>query len=477
MISNIDKSNKIIAFSVIVIFLTILLLTLVREGMFMDGLIYSTISRNISVGIGSLWYPKFTETIYPVFNEHPPLVFGIQSVFFDIFGNSIYIERFYSLLTAILTLILIVIIWKTLYKQTDYKNIWWVAVLFWIITPVVFWAYSNNMLECTMGVFTLSAVLLSIKYSKSESNYKYFLLPLISILIVLGVFSKGFPALFPIAVIPIYWLIFRTNKFIHDFISTLIIVLGLIITIIILLQSTNIYNNVEAYINTQVIESISGLRNPGNRMFIVFRLFREISAMFSATILIILLFSKFKIKNVLKFENYKVIIFSILIALSASLPIMISPKQMGFYILQSYPFFAIAFGSVVAPIIYKYLNKMENLLVIKIFAFIVVISFFVVIYFNLGKYSRDESKIKDVKKLSQIIPKNTIVSSNNFFYNDWGFISYLYRYNFISIDRINTKHEYYIASKNKPFTGGDYKKIDLIFNNIDLYKKIQNDKN
>lgn len=51
----------------------LLIPTLVQDGMFLDGITYSAISRNMANGIGSFWHPHYTETLYPHFNEHPPL--------------------------------------------------------------------------------------------------------------------------------------------------------------------------------------------------------------------------------------------------------------------------------------------------------------------------------------------------------------------------------------------------------------------
>jgi len=62
------------------------------DGMFLDGVYYATISKNLSNGIGSFWNLCFSESS-GVFNGHPPLAMGLQSIFFSLFGESIYIER------------------------------------------------------------------------------------------------------------------------------------------------------------------------------------------------------------------------------------------------------------------------------------------------------------------------------------------------------------------------------------------------
>ena len=40
----------------------------------MDGLMYSAISKNLANGIGTFWNPYLSETLFPEFHEHPPLV-------------------------------------------------------------------------------------------------------------------------------------------------------------------------------------------------------------------------------------------------------------------------------------------------------------------------------------------------------------------------------------------------------------------
>ena len=40
----------------------LILLRVVREGMFFDGLTYADLSRNMAEGIGTIWRPKYTET-------------------------------------------------------------------------------------------------------------------------------------------------------------------------------------------------------------------------------------------------------------------------------------------------------------------------------------------------------------------------------------------------------------------------------
>ena len=47
---------------------------LLTRGMFMDGLIYTSVASNMAEGVGSFWHPVYTATQFPDFYEHPPLM-------------------------------------------------------------------------------------------------------------------------------------------------------------------------------------------------------------------------------------------------------------------------------------------------------------------------------------------------------------------------------------------------------------------
>jgi 4-amino-4-deoxy-L-arabinose transferase-like glycosyltransferase len=67
----------------------LILLPLYQDGMFMDGVQYAAVARNLAKGIGSFWFPVFSDNYVAglnSFHEHPPLVYYLQSFFFKIFA-------------------------------------------------------------------------------------------------------------------------------------------------------------------------------------------------------------------------------------------------------------------------------------------------------------------------------------------------------------------------------------------------------
>jgi len=173
----ITSNNKLLPFWFITIsvFIALILPTLIKDGMFMDGQLYACVSKNLADGLGTFWFPFLCETCWNsgsgFFLEHPPLVYGIQSLFFKSLGDSIYVERFYSFLTAIITAYLILLTWKLILNDnSELRKLSWLPVLFWIITPVCFWSYQNNVQENTMGIFTLASVYFTLKWLNADGS-------------------------------------------------------------------------------------------------------------------------------------------------------------------------------------------------------------------------------------------------------------------------------------------------------------------
>jgi len=184
---------------------------LLREGMFVDGIWYAAIGNNLANGIGTFWQPSFTNTIHKSFYEHPPLAFGIQSLFFKTFGNSFWVERFYCFIVFLITILLIIKIWFLLYEDKKYRKLYYFPLAIWMLNFQVFFAYPNNILECTLTIFTLSAILFLLK-SLKHSNWKYYYFIIIaSLFIYAGFLTKGLVALFPLSFFILHQIISKKN--------------------------------------------------------------------------------------------------------------------------------------------------------------------------------------------------------------------------------------------------------------------------
>jgi 4-amino-4-deoxy-L-arabinose transferase-like glycosyltransferase len=433
------------------------------DGMFMDGLLYADISKNLANNIGSFWNLKLTETLYPSFHEHPPLAFGLQSIFFRIFGDGIWIERLYSFLSFIIIAILLVKLWKKI-APNEYKEFAFIPLFVLLSVPVITWSAANNMLENTMTIFTLTSTIYLVK---SLEKKRYLMLFIAAFFLLLAVLTKGLVALYLLSFF--FWLmIFDKNFNWRNFIvsSTLYFVFFIVILGVLFLLVPESKESLLAYINKQVVGSLENVVTVESRFFIVKRLFNELIPAFIIGGIFLISYRKL---NIVKKKWIGVLLF---LGLSGVFPIMISMKQSGFYILTTYPFFAIGLSLIFISNAKALFDKIRLNAIkwVQISSYILVVSSIVFSVTQFNKTSRDKEILEDVYKLSEIIPEGEIVSINKSFYTNWGMHGYFYRAKNISLDS-NKKHRFHITKKGSKQNLVSYKKEDIQLNNYDLYIK------
>lgn len=100
----------------------------------------------------------FMDQHFNAFFEHHPLAFFLQGIFFKVFGNAVYTERIYSLVALFIQLLLLAKIYRRALPHKQHT--FWLPMFLYTIVYSVFWAFSNNMLENTLGIFMLLSILL-----------------------------------------------------------------------------------------------------------------------------------------------------------------------------------------------------------------------------------------------------------------------------------------------------------------------------
>lgn len=453
--------------------LSLLFISACSEGMFMDGMIYAAVGHNISNGIGSLWNLSFSNA---VFNEHPPLVFGIESIFFKLFGHSYLIEKFYSIITAIVTAILIHSIWKTLARDSGINQSHsWIPLLFWITTPIIFWTYQSNMLENTMGLFALASSYSLIKASQKKNMTGLLIATFFGgLFIVCGFLSKGFPALYPLAIPAILSLTLKKGDYQKQFIvtSSTVLFVGFIALTIHLSQPEAI-QSLNRYLSTQVVSALKGELVKVRRTYILERLVLELAPAILLTVILFFSSRKGIEKSSFNKSAKNLIAFVILVGLSSSLPIVISPKQLNFYIVPSIPWFALALAVMISPVMENFQNRHQNRLIKlhrfkwTMFAIPVLI---LVLSFTLRGYSRDKELIIDVKTIGNELGDRKVVSVSSSLGINWSMIAYFQRYYFISIDLNETAQPFLLITKGEAIPEG-YTQIKLNTSSLELLKK------
>tara|TARA_Y100000385_G_scaffold105006_1_gene108824 strand:- start:7162 stop:8562 length:1401 start_codon:yes stop_codon:yes gene_type:complete len=456
-------------FLVFSVFLFLVSPHLLSDGMFMDGLLYAAISNNLSNGYGSFWNLLLSNTLYPTFHEHPPLAFGIQSLFFDLFGESRFVERGYSFCCFIITGFIIANIWRKITPK-NYHKLSWLPLFFWVITPLVSWSASNNMLENTMMIFTSFSVLLFIR-AINENRYLFYFLG--GVMLFLGFLTKGFVSLFPLSIL-LWQTLFRPpflyrKLFITSFLTLFGIIIPFLVLFVLLPES---YISLEAYFEKQVVGSITSIRTVDNRFWILWKLLQELIPGF-ILVLLFLFFSKVPLNKDSQSSWFLVLLA---VGLSGVIPIMISLKQSGFYITAAFPIFSIAFSLLIKNPVNELINKIIfNVIIYKRLLYtsfsLLILSLLLNLFFA-NTIQRDNLMLNDVFKVITVVPENSTISITNPLRNNWSLHGYFQRYGYISLDRnTNINHSYKLVNGKLDLLPG-YQKLELNLNTFTLYEKL-----
>jgi 4-amino-4-deoxy-L-arabinose transferase-like glycosyltransferase len=383
------------------------------------------------------------------FHEHPPLAFGLQSVFFRLFGESRFVDRAYSILTLIIAGFIILKIWKT----SGYKN-GWIPLLIWLITPTVFWTSYNNLLENTLTIFISLSVLF---YLKNQENNKLYFILLSGLMLAFGFLTKGFVAFFPWTFPFLLWLFLKDKSFGRMFSDSLMIFFFTIVPLLLLVLIFPLARfSLLQYIDNQVIESIRHIVTVESRFDIVMRLLSEIAL--PAVLCVIFIFTGRirKVPLLFNTENTRKALVFIFLGLTGVLPIMISMKQSGFYILPAYPLFSIGACILMYPFIDSLLAKIdyESKLFIsfKWFSYALFSAGIILSVWYSDGYSRDRNMIKDTYSVLGVIPSGTIINISPGMYEDWSLHAYFARFKNVSLDPDLSNKREYLLIKNEYYS-------------------------
>ncbi|MFM2048346.1 MAG: hypothetical protein RI955_894 [Bacteroidota bacterium] len=448
---------------------------LIQHGMFMDGELYASVAHNLAHGLGSFWFPTFNEYVHPLFDQQPPLTFGIQALFFKIFGDSMYVERVYDFIFCLIHVLLIHLIWKEIFKQSELKKLSWLPIVLWFSIPVCSWDFVNNMEEITMGVFVQLSILFAVKnIFSNKNNFIYAFLSGVSL--ITAWLCKGFPGLFPLTTFFFAFIFFKQFNIKKAALNYAAMLLS-IATIIIALYFYSPANKcLSTYLNNRVLNSIKNVAETDNRFYMWGRLLSELIIPF--LIVAIVLGIKWIKKEKITFDK-KGSVFFISLGLSGVLPLIVTLEQRGFYMVTALPCFAISLSILIAPTINEWINLFHQQITkwLKPLCAAGFITLTLSLFFLHNEFTRSENALSDIYQFGKIIPQHSTIGVSNDLYEDWGTGCYFQRFYFIAVDGCTkdwNTHPFVMINKS---TAANYisflkayKKIDLYTQQFDLYQ-------
>lgn len=437
------------------------------DGMFMDGLYYATISKNLAEHFGTFWAPEFTET-NPWGYGHPPLAFLFQSIPFHI-SKSLLVAKIYSVCTYLCCGLLMYWICRELDMK---RHHFWFVLVLWITVPLVSWGATNNLLENTMAVFVLLSVIF---YLKSLKTKRFLMLACAGLMLFLAFLTKGFTGLYPLAFPAICWLFVRNTTFKDMVIDTFVILLFMTLPFVLIwFFNPAAQHFFKKYFTFQIVRSIQSVQTVDSRFYIVFRFFREmiLPIVIVGSILLIAVRQKVFKDSLSSTRNRWALAF-LFLTLAGVLPIMISLKQSSFYILTVFPLISIGLGLFAESFLENISLGLKFKTVCRVLTICVIIAAIGANVFFAGKIGRDKELLTDIYALLPEMEEHDVITINNDLIVNYSAGAYFYFLKKVSLDPYN-HHEYLLCTQ--PVDDPNYELYRKAPNDLLLYRQTSPEK-
>lgn len=452
--NNITGQNARLTICITILIVTAVLILdrLVPEGIFLDGVTYASISRNLAIGKGSFWHLYYRGDWG--FYEHPPLMFGIQSFFFKVLGDHYLVEKIYSFVIWVLTAVLIQRLWKNGLAASYEKYSYALPLLLWCLAPTITWGYTNNILDSTMALFDLAAVLFIYRSITTSNRW---LLPAGAVFIFAALLTKGPVGMFPLAVPVLYWLAYQWGKwqeFRKAMLQTFLLAVLVAGAIFLLFQFPGSRAGIERYLHEQLLAALSGQREITGgglgRLTLAYELLIQMLVPVALGIIIVIAAKALKTKKP-QYQLNRTAIFFLLVGISASLPMMLSVKQRTFYLVPSLPFYIMALCAVLYPYYIALTNKWQMgnkaLNYFKMAAIIIALGLCGYLGTKVEQPGRDHELLADIKYIGQQIPRGEAIGICAEADKDYAFLAYIQRYNRMEVNPVFYTAEYVLIDK------------------------------
>ena len=418
------SATKTLILFVLMLYYVLLGFKLLRLGIHGDGVEYASVARNMADGVGTFWKPYLDDYLHPVFHEHPPLVFWIQSHFFRLFGDGPYLEAFYGLLVGLVILGCMAWFWQRVRQDFQLLPLgnWWPMLLI-VTLPIYTYMMQINRLVST---FTILAIIATYAAYRSVVGQKHLIIcSLISgLMIYLGFIAKGPVAFFTFAVPFLTWLAFKTKlskAAVSTILALLVFAAVFVATIYLFPDSADFWRG---FWKNQVIASLKSERAAGDTHWY---LVERWAAEMVAPVLVAGFFMALTRVPFRQIKFSRQALFFLLIGLASSLPFLVSTRQHNRYIFQSYPFYILSLAFLTECVADRLEGFLKNRRTLQIGVVVTAAVFFTAAFASM-LYKKDENKkrkpfYRDIYLQNIILPERITISAcpEEMIYDDWLF--------------------------------------------------------
>jgi 4-amino-4-deoxy-L-arabinose transferase-like glycosyltransferase len=421
-----------------------------QAGMFLDGITYAVLARNLAAGHGTFWNPLYTATVYPRFHEQPPLGFALEGLAFRVAGDHLAVERIFSLAMGLATLSLLIALWRSTFSDRDHD---WLPILFWILPSTVTWGIVNNMLENTQAVLTTAAVFSFVRSCRDGSGGWPWAVSA-GALTVAAALVKGPNGFFPLAAPVVAVLVFPQRAW-TAVRSGAILVMTMATICGGLLVWPSAREALSNYWTQHLGAALAGDRG-GSRVEAAFALARHLAGgiflRMGAMAGLIWLAGRRLRSSAQTSEQSRWTAFFFLMALAASVPVLASTKIAGHYLIPSIPLFALGFAGLARPwaaaLQERYIRtRAANALAPAGIAFLVAAA--VLPLLPIAIEPRDVRWIAEFRAVGAALPRGSTIATCHAAGGEWGAQAYMQRLFRVSLDIESDRYPYFLQFKDR----------------------------
>lgn len=406
---------------------------LLHRGMFVDGAIYASIARNLAEDRGRFWAPSYTATVYPEYYDHPPLGFWLQSLWFRVLGDYLFVERVYSMAAAIVVGLLVSLIWRQLHERGSRERQYeWLPVLILMSIPVVSWSIVGNLLETTVAVLTTGAVAASLHAGVARTTPGSIGWGVLSGLCVVAAFlTKGPVGLFPLAGPLVLAPLASTSSrrwasLASQWTTVVVCAFALVVP-----DASRV--SLTRYVNEQVLAAIAGRREVSDSsLTILEELVQGVGLPVAIVATLIVAVARRFVAPPREQRRWATLL--LLLWLAGTLPILVSAKQAGYYLVPAVPLCALGVAGLLAATTRAALENVGP----RAGRVAVTLAAIVILGAVGASFSpaldRDRRRLADLDALDLEVPRNAIVGICPESQDDWGLHALFARRFRVSLD-------------------------------------------
>jgi len=437
-LSHTSPSARAVRFRILaaVVLVALTVPRLWQRGMFVDGVVWASLARNLSIGIGTLWTPHYTDTTYRSFYEHPPLGWGLESLAFRLLGDTPATERVYSLIVFAIAAALMVAIWRRL-LDSRYD---WLPLFFWVLPSIVTWGVINNMLENTQTMCTCAAVYVALRACTAKTGSRTAMWAAgAGVAAVAGALVKGPVALFVLALPALFVLLPANSRPRRPWLLAGALVGTVAIVAMALYAYGPSHAGIGEYLRTQLFASLAGRREINTTpLRASWRLF---GAIIMRMLFIVAVLYLVRRRRVPVEPPPRAAWFFLATAVTASLPLLVSPRLSDHYFLPSAAFYALAAGAFALPLVRTFGDEPSRTWLRHLpltFAAALATAAVLVPMVHGPIEPRSVEMLRDVDGIAGTLPPGATVGACAQSDGEWGLRGYLERLQRLSFDATGT---------------------------------------